>query len=132
MLRSGAREFPAVRVRGDSRRLPFAAASFDGVWASASLLHLTAQEAQRALREAARVLRTDGLLFVTLKQGDGAGWESARYGEPRFFQYWRGPDFDALAADVGFDVLASHVDEAARNTWLVRLLRVTPRAAASR
>ena len=56
-------------VVADMRAIPFADASFDGVWASASLLHLPRSELAVALREINRILRSDGLLFASVKTG---------------------------------------------------------------
>ncbi|SDJ21822.1 SAM-dependent methyltransferase [Nonomuraea jiangxiensis] len=46
----------------DAMRLPFADASFDGVWAMESLHHMT--DRPQALREVARVLRHGGVLSI--------------------------------------------------------------------
>jgi ubiquinone/menaquinone biosynthesis C-methylase UbiE len=121
MLRAGAGEFPGPRVQGDARRLPMAAGSLAAVWANASLLHFTPRDFDVALTDIARVLQPGGLLYVTLKQGVGDEWESSRYGEPRFFQYWTEPELDRALADAGFAIVRSQVEEAARNVWLVRL-----------
>ncbi len=88
MLRAGAREFPGPRVQSDIRRLPFPSRSICGIWANASLLHLSESEARSALDEIRRVLRPPGILHVSVKRGTGAEWESERYGKPRWFQYW--------------------------------------------
>src|SRR5215216_5228255 len=42
-------------VQADQRSLPFADASFDGVWANACLLHVSKREVGRALAELTRV-----------------------------------------------------------------------------
>jgi ubiquinone/menaquinone biosynthesis C-methylase UbiE len=120
MLRAGLREFPGPRVQADARQLPFPDATFAGVWASASLLHLTPRDAATALREARRVLRASGLLHVSLKSGAGAEWEAERYGEPRWFQYWSAPDLDALLAASGLEVVGSWANSTPRADWLVR------------
>src|SRR5262245_23202588 len=79
MLHAGLREFPGPRVQADARCLPFRAGALAGVWANASLLHLSPEEATTALGEVRRVLRARGLLHVSLKSGVGAAWESERY-----------------------------------------------------
>jgi SAM-dependent methyltransferase len=121
MLRAGAVDFPGPRIQGDARRLPIASASVAAVWASASLLHFPPEDFRAALGEIGRVLRTPGLLFVTVKHGSGGEWESSRYGAPRFFQYWSEADLDAELAASGFRIIASKRDEAPRNVWLARL-----------
>ena len=125
MLRAGVCEFPGPRVQSDLRRLPFPSCSVYGVWANASLLHLSKAEAGLALREMRRVLRPSGILHVSVKRGSGAEWESERYGRPRWFQYWSESEFDAALQAVGFRVDAAWVDETALDTWLVRLAYAT-------
>jgi ubiquinone/menaquinone biosynthesis C-methylase UbiE len=120
MLRAGLQEFPGPRVQGDARQLPFRNGSLEGVWANASLLHLSSEEAAASVREARRVLGVHGLLHVSVKSGAGAGWESERYGEPRWFQYWSGADLDALLTTAGFRVVASWSNSTPRADWLVR------------
>jgi ubiquinone/menaquinone biosynthesis C-methylase UbiE len=124
MLRAGVREFPGPRVQSDLRRLPFPSCSVYGVWANASLLHLSKAEASSALREIRRVLRPSGVLHVSVKRGSGAEWESERYGRPRWFQYWSEPELDAALQAVGFDVNAAWVDKTTLDTWLIRLASV--------
>lgn len=58
-------------VVADMRAIPFADAQYDGVWASASLLHLPRTELPLALGEIRRVLKPGGLLFASLKTGNG-------------------------------------------------------------
>ena len=123
MLRAGAAESPGPRVQGDARRLPFGDEAVAGVWAKASLLHLSRTDAQRALDEVRRVLRPAGLLFVSVKSGDGSEVETARYGLPRFFQYWSGEDLDGALVGAGFTVIERRTDTTDRATWLVRLAR---------
>ena len=124
MLRAGVREFPGPRVQSDLRRLPFPSRSVCGVWANASLLHLSKAEASLALREIRRVLRPSGILYMSVKRGSGTEWESERYGKPRWFQYWSDPELDAALQAAGFRVNAAWVNETTRDTWLIRLASV--------
>jgi SAM-dependent methyltransferase len=121
MLRAGMREFPGARVQGDARRLPVASAAIAGVWANASLLHLPAAEAGLALAAIHRVLEPRGLLYVSVKQGVGAEWESDRYDRRRFFQYWSNESLDAALDAAGFTITSADTNVRPRNTWLVRL-----------
>jgi ubiquinone/menaquinone biosynthesis C-methylase UbiE len=54
----------------DFLRLPFADATFEGVWAPAALQHLPRSAIRAALAEVRRVHRT-GPIFVTFRQGQG-------------------------------------------------------------
>ena len=48
------------------RTLPFADGAFDGLWSSASLLHLAREDVPATLEEFGRVLVPDGALFVSV------------------------------------------------------------------
>ena len=86
MLRAGVAEYPGPRVQADARRLPFRAGALAGIWASASLLHLSRPHAAQALEAARRTLAPGGRLLMSVKQGHGSETETTRYGMPRFFQ----------------------------------------------
>lgn len=57
-------------ARWDFRNLPFLDATFGGVWAPATLQHLSRAEMLTALRELRRVHR-EGPIFLTFRQGAG-------------------------------------------------------------
>ncbi|MGD8859949.1 MAG: class I SAM-dependent methyltransferase [Myxococcales bacterium] len=124
MLRVAVERYPGPRVQADMRRLPFAAATFAGVWSNASLLHLSREDFSEALREARRVLLPSGLMRLTLKTGQPDGFD-AKYGadSPRWFTYWDDASLDARIERAGFRTLQGETKEAPSSTWLIRLLR---------
>lgn len=104
-------------VRGDMRSLPFASDCFDGVWASASLLHVPREDVPGTLREFRRVLDAPGAVIATLKHVD----DPQRSGEDRHFERYTADDARDLATEAGFgDVTVE------RNTerWLRLVARV--------
>ncbi len=52
---------------------------FDGVYASASLLHLKEAELERALTKIKESLKEGGVLYASFKYGDFAGMRDSRY-----------------------------------------------------
>lgn len=128
MLRAGVDEFPGPRVQGDLTRLPFRAGSAAGVWANACLLHLAPRELRGALAEIARVCSSAARVHVSVKIGAGAAWESARYGRPRWFQYWTPKAFDAVLGAAGFEILEAREEETRRDRWIVRAIAPGPGA----
>ncbi len=64
--------------------------SYDGVWASACLLHVERADLPTVLARLAAVSVDGALLHVSLKEGDGEAWSThGHVGAPRRFVYWR-------------------------------------------
>ncbi|AHM03872.1 hypothetical protein roselon_01489 [Roseibacterium elongatum DSM 19469] len=78
-----------------------ATAAFDAVWASFSLLHAERHQMGRHLTAIGRALTPNGLLFLGLKLGTGAGRD--RLG--RFYTYYSEEELVALLAQTGFEVI---------------------------
>ncbi len=57
---------------------------FDGVWASASLLHCPKSEITSALQNVANALKINGIAYISLKQGIGEGVDK----NGRYFSYY--------------------------------------------
>lgn len=92
MLAIAQRKVPeAIVVQGDMTEMQFRPESFDGVWASASILHLTKEEAKRVIREVFRILKSGGTFYCLLKKGEGeAHVTDDKYGIPmsRYFAFY--------------------------------------------
>jgi SAM-dependent methyltransferase len=127
MLRAGRDELGlcAPLVQGDLRALPFGAGSFDGVWACAALLHLPRTAVAPALGELRRVLAGGGVLYLSVQQGEGEGWQPRAYGQarPRFFTYWQPAALDAALAAAGLRPNYASAEAAGPTVWLNRLAR---------
>lgn len=70
---------------------------FDGIWACASLLHVPHSEVRSALRRLKSALIPGGVLFVTLKEGQGQRLAE----DGRFFAYYRQRTVVARLREVG-------------------------------
>jgi len=57
---------------------------FDGVWASASLLHCPKSEMTSALQNITNALKTNGIAYISLKQGEGECLDKF----DRYFSYY--------------------------------------------
>jgi SAM-dependent methyltransferase len=121
-LRVARERAPSLRfVQADMRSLPFAAATFDGCWSLASLLHVPRADVPGTLAEIRRVLRPGAPLFASVKHGDGSE-TTYRYGTEtgRHFVHWRPDAFRERFEAAGFDVREVQVDE---SDWLRVLAR---------
>jgi SAM-dependent methyltransferase len=52
---------------------------FDGIWACASLLHVPSEHLEPTLRRIVDALKPGGVLFVSMKLGDGEGYRADRW-----------------------------------------------------
>ncbi|MGU3387821.1 class I SAM-dependent DNA methyltransferase [Methylobacterium sp. D53M] len=86
----------------DLRDLPFRTGAVDGIWAAASMLHLSGSDLHRALGECRRVLRCGGILYASVKAGAGSGPDR----DGRFFAFHSRRGWRRSLAEVGFDPIS--------------------------
>ncbi|MEJ7832554.1 MAG: DinB family protein [Nocardioides sp.] len=80
---------------------------YDGVWASACLLHVARTDLPVVLRRLAAATRLGGVLRLSVKEGDGEAWST--HGSvltPRLFVYWREQPLREVLAASGWVVEA--------------------------
>jgi ubiquinone/menaquinone biosynthesis C-methylase UbiE len=122
MLHTGKQRFANDSVLGNMLHLPLNR-SAGGLWCCASFLHLRREEAPRALEEFARVLVQSGLLYLSVKEGDGHHWSSEPYGGKtrRFFTLWKSSELDPVIQNAGFEILESSEESwTGDSIWLTR------------
>lgn len=74
----------------DFLALDLPAASFDGIFANASLFHVPREALPRVLRELHATLKPGGVLFASNPRGkDDEGWYGGRYGAFHSLEGWR-------------------------------------------
>ncbi len=112
-LRQGGHAARALDVRSGDLGGPF-----DAVLANAVLLHLDRGEMERALRACHAATRASGVLALTVKDGDGEGWSTAKIGEPRWFVYWRPQPLRELLARTGWQLLQLEQVQGRTEPWL--------------
>jgi SAM-dependent methyltransferase len=96
--------------------------SYDGVWASACLLHVARADLPVVLRRLADVTREGGALAMSLKEGDGEEWSThGQVRAPRRFVYWREAQLRSVLAGAGWrvDGLEHAVSFVNGQPWLV-------------
>lgn len=88
-------------------------AAFDGVYASASLLHISKKNMPSVLETIHRTLKKVGGFYLSLKEGEGEGFEKdTRYdGQEKFWAYYREREITSLLEKVGFNVLEVWIKE---------------------
>jgi SAM-dependent methyltransferase len=120
MLAAGLGEYHVTRVQADMRHLPFMSKSVPGVWACASLLHLSRADAMIALEEFHRLLRPGGSIYLSVKSGDSSGWSPCVSGQ-RWYAYWSAHEIDLALKSSGFVIRYRDETTHAENVWLSRI-----------
>ena len=78
---------------------------YDGVWASACLLHVAREDLPTVLRNLSEATRPGGALSMSLKEGDGEEWSThGHVRSPRRFVYWREEPLRAVLEGAGWRV----------------------------
>jgi SAM-dependent methyltransferase len=127
MMNAGRPEYGGRYIQADMRYLPLAT-SLGGLWVSASMLHVPRSEAPAVLQNFARTLVPGGLLYLSLKAGQGAEWTTESHGQPlpRYFVYWRPDELDQELQSAGFQVVDGWISQVSESTsWLIRFARKT-------
>ncbi len=74
-----AREFSGIDVKHMQFQEIDFINEFDGIWASASLLHVPSKELDSVLRKLKKALKENGILYASFKYGDFEGERNGRY-----------------------------------------------------
>ena len=79
---------------------------YDGVWASASLLHVDRSDLPVVLARLAAATKPGGTLALSLKEGDGEAWSTHGFvGARRRFIYWREAALREVLEAAGWEVV---------------------------
>lgn len=97
-------------------KLEFPDATFDGFWSSATILHIPKDKIKIALDEINRVIKKDGIGFITIKEGEGEKTDPAT---GRFFSYYTKEDFSKILEKSNFVIveMSSNIDPK-NNHWI--------------
>src|SRR3546814_15727733 len=92
-------------TRADLRRIGslYPPGTFDGIWAAASLVHLSDAEACDVLQQLAALLRPGGRLFTCVMSEGETGWLDEPDGT-RWYTAWEPHQLEAAVADDGLVV----------------------------
>jgi ubiquinone/menaquinone biosynthesis C-methylase UbiE len=106
-------------IQMDMRNLDFPENSFDSIWACASFLHIPKSEAKNTLLGFRRVLKPNGLLYISVKQGAEEKFvEKEEYrGKTKFFAFYTEDEFKNLIESCNFKILKIIIDKK-KDTWI--------------
>jgi len=134
MLKVARESFPQAEFhRMDVSNLDFRANTFDVVWASAILLHLDSKDLEKTLGEIKRVLKPEGLVFITLeKRGKGRQKKEMKNSQKgknqvsRFFHLFKRKEFQEVLITNNFHILQTgqKSEESGEKEWLYFIAKV--------
>jgi SAM-dependent methyltransferase len=125
MIKLAKSEFGGLDFRVmDILDLDFEENSFDGVWASASLLHINKNQLELILIKIKEILINDGILYISLKEGKGSElFNDIRYGGvEKFYVYYKFEEIKNILWSVGLEILEINLKgkrtDYDTNSWL--------------
>ena len=118
MQRASGHRARLLDVRTDDLGGPYAAVVADAV-----LLHLDRVQFADVLTRARSAVTAAGILAITLKEGDGAGWTTAKLGRLRHYTYWRERQLRDVLARTGWTVVSLERVQGRVDPWLYLLAR---------
>lgn len=97
----------------DIENLTFTSESFDGVWANCSLLHIPKKNVASVLAQIHRILKKNGILYLSVKQGDGETIEQdQRYGGiEKFWSFFQADEIKSILLTTGFTIQETTLEE---------------------
>lgn len=97
----------------DIRKPKFPNEYFDGIWMSASFLHIPKKQALTTLKKMLKILRGNGLLYVNVEKGEREKiLHKKEYGHlPRMVSFYSLEEFSKIVDDSGFKIIKTVTDE---------------------
>lgn len=100
---------------------------FDGFWASAVLLHIPKAKIDLALRKIRDSVKSNGIGFISLKEGSGEKLESrinSSYNDKRFFAYYSKQEFSEVLVRNKLKIIDSKSVKKESTSWLYFFVKV--------
>lgn len=110
--------FPQIEFKKmNILKLDFKENEFDGIWACASLLHLEKSDITQALKEAYRVLKSEGVFYLSLKK-TLKDKPKELSNDKRFFEYYEENEISKILEEVGFEIIFQKTELLNKNEWI--------------
>ena len=126
MIERAKKEAPKAKLKiGNLLKLDYNDDYFDGIWCSATLIHIAKKDACKALSEMNRVLKKEGVLHLTFREGTGEKYKKDKKynNKEKYYSYYNKDEIFTLLNKHHFDIIKfSIVKKRYRKTRSVYLL----------
>lgn len=95
---------------------------FDGVFANAVFLHAPLETFENALKNIITVLKKDGAVAFSLKNGEGEEVSYEKTDAPRYFRYHNEQELKKILSKLPFEII--FFDYAENNKWIHVVMKV--------
>lgn len=96
----------------DMESINFWPHSFDGIWSASSLLHVPKERIPSLVKNWARLLKSNGILFISVKEGEGEGYhpDPLNGGKNKWTSFFSEEEIKKLFSG-SFDLIESSVTD---------------------
>jgi len=110
----------------DFTEIDFPGASFDGIWAYTSLIHIPKEEAREIIQKLHGLLKPNGTFAIGVIQGETAGMVERKSmpGTSRYFKHYSSDELKELIESLGFTFLYENKYQPHNSVYLNQLYRV--------
>lgn len=111
----------------DFGQLAFPQASFDGIWAYTSLVHVPKDEARQVIQKLRTFLKPDGIFAIGVIEGETASMITHEIlsGAERYFKKYTKQELQELIEALGFSLLYDHDYLCDDATYINQLYKIT-------
>lgn len=110
----------------DFSQIDFPTATFDGVWAYTSLIHIPTEQAQRVIQKIRPLLKPGGVFAIGVIEGDSTGMVERKSmpGVSRYFKNYSSQELRALIEPTGFTFLYENTYQPHNSVYLNQLYKL--------
>lgn len=104
----------------DFENLEFSENEFDGIWASASLLHIPKKRLLSVFKKIYFVLKKDGLFYSSFRVGEGEKFTEEKRGNAilkRFYSYYEPAELRKLLEKSKFNIIKEELNSIDSRDW---------------
>ncbi len=96
---------------GNISKTEFAGESFHGIWCNDTLIHLERKDILPTLKEFHRLLKRNGILYLSVKEGEGEGFKEEEMSNflPRFYTWFKKDEITKYCKQAGFRTIEVEV-----------------------